>query len=417
MSARPAAAAAAPRPRWLAAAFAVAVAIRLLFVIAVPHDQTVRFGLEGFNDEPSHLRYAKFLGERRAFPVQTMSIEDPRAFIDHAFEYYQPPLYYLLCAPFTAVLDGRAERLACRLLSFAFGLATLAAIGMVLRRAGAPRPAADAAVLFLALLPSHVYFTSVVSNDPLCWLLCTLLLDRIVALADAHATAPRGTTHAALGGLLVLAVLTKASAVLLAPLVGLGYAVHAWRTRRAAVLVQGAAVLAAAAALLTPWHLRNVRLYGTLFGLNKGFGAAPAPLTSPGEIVALVKGTVRTFWFPMQHLPAGDVRALAIHALGAALLAGCAALAVRRLAARRPSAGEALLLAALALVALAYVVLQITWANREARLLYPALAAIAWLVAVPVWEVAARRWRERWVAPALALVALHPYAHLLFVRP
>ena len=113
------------------ASLAVAIAIRLYLVIALPYGHAIHGGLEGLNDEPSHLSYIRALASGRGFQVQTHSAMEPGAFDRADFEYYQPPLYYLICAPAVALVSEPAELLVCRAISFVLGLLSLFVLSRV----------------------------------------------------------------------------------------------------------------------------------------------------------------------------------------------------------------------------------------------------------------------------------------------
>ncbi|MBD3239798.1 MAG: hypothetical protein GF331_04380, partial [Chitinivibrionales bacterium] len=101
----------------------VAVLVRLFFVFALPFgDEIGALGLEGLNDEPAHNNYVKYLAAHWRFPVQTQSVADPDALVRNEFEYYQPPLYYLIAAGLHRLFGAEAGFLLARLLSCAFGL-------------------------------------------------------------------------------------------------------------------------------------------------------------------------------------------------------------------------------------------------------------------------------------------------------
>ncbi len=397
----------------------VALSLRVAMVLVLPFGQTVAHRLEGLNDEPAHYRYVQHLVERRAFAVQTRHVAEPGAFERADFEYYQPPLYYLLCAPLVALAGEGAGVAVCRWLSFAFGVLTLVVLARVLARLGLAEAPRRAGVAFAALLPVHAYFTSVVSNDALCWLIALLLTRELIARAAGDAGDPRaGGTRAdlRLGVLLGLGLLTKSALALFVPLALLVVArleppLPGRRPWRAALVVLGSALL-----LAGPWYARNVALYGSPFALEVGFGPPDPGRWSVLAQAHAAAGTVRTFWFPMQHIE-GSAAAVALRVLGALLVAvhATAALAflTRRLPWDRPTF---VALALLAGVIAGHVALNLTWGESEGRFLLPALAPIALLFAAPVFAFAARRKRGGRLAWTwLVLVAAHPYLFLLLV--
>ena len=102
-----------------------AIVLRASFALMLPLGQTVAGRLEGLNDEPAHFNYVRHLVEHRTFPVQTRHVAEPGAFERADFEYYQPPLYYLLCAPLVAVAGDPAGLTLSRTLSMCCALVSL----------------------------------------------------------------------------------------------------------------------------------------------------------------------------------------------------------------------------------------------------------------------------------------------------
>ena len=78
-------------------AFALIAVLHLFFVIATSFGQETRWRIEGLNDGPAHVNYVKHLVDRHQFPIASTTARDPDAFTRNEFEYYQPPLYYLVC--------------------------------------------------------------------------------------------------------------------------------------------------------------------------------------------------------------------------------------------------------------------------------------------------------------------------------
>src|SRR5512144_3415764 len=92
---------------------ALGVVLRLWLPLALPLGDVVRNRLQGLNDEPAHFRYVEYVATRHALPVQTHRFEEPGAFGRADFEYHQPPLYYLLCAPLDSLAGPSRGLLAC----------------------------------------------------------------------------------------------------------------------------------------------------------------------------------------------------------------------------------------------------------------------------------------------------------------
>src|SRR5262245_33823437 len=278
------------------AALGAALALRVLFVLALPFGQTVAHRLEGLNDEPAHFAYVRYLADYRAFPVQSHHAAEPGAFARADFEFYQPPLYYMLCAPMVGVAGERAGLLLCRAVSFVAGLLTLLVLWNILPRLGLGDPARRIGVAFAALLPVNVYFTSVASNDGLCWLFAMLLTRELVVRAAGEASGPADVR---LGMLLGLGMLTKSAIGMFYPVALLVYLLDARRGRSPRALVGGLIALAVSLLIAGAWYARNLRLYGSVMALDVGFGPPDAGRWSLVAQANAAFYTLRSFWFPM----------------------------------------------------------------------------------------------------------------------
>jgi dolichyl-phosphate-mannose-protein mannosyltransferase len=392
-----------------------AIVVRIHFALMLPFGETATGHLEGLNDEPAHFNYIRYLVMHRALPVQTRHVAEPGAFERADFEYYQPPLYYLMCAPLVAVAGDRVGLTLCRALSVVCGLLSLVVLSRVLARLGLGDSARRAGVVFAAWLPVHAYFTSLVSNDGLSWLIALLIMHDLLRRAGPAGEAPAGGIGAdvRLGVLLGLGMLTKSALAVFYPVALLAYAVLGLDRRR--VLAGAAIAIGVSLVLAGPWYARNVMVYGSPFALQVGFGP-PEPgrwsLLAQAHAAAI---TIRTFWLPMQHLPAPP-EVLVPRLLGVALVAlhGAAALAylARRLPLERPTLVAGALLA---VVVAGHAALNLTWGESEGRFLLPALGPIVFLFVAPAFAWAAgRKGREGMAFAYCLLLAVHPYLFLAF---
>ena len=403
-----------------AGALGAAMLLRLYLVFALPFGETMSGRLTGLNDEPAHFNYVRHLVGHRSFPVQSRHVAEPGAFERADFEYYQPPLYYLLCAPLVALSGERAGLTLCRALSLACALISLVVLGRVLGLLGLGASARRAGVALAALLPVHVYFTSMVSNDGLCWLIALLLTQELLSRARSEAT---GTRHARarrgmgpdvrLGVLLGFGMLTKSALAVFYPVALLVYALIE-RRRPGRRLLAGALVAIGVSLLIAgPWYVRNTLVYASPFALEVGFGPPePGRWSLIAQAHAAVS-TVRSFWFPMPH-PGGTPLTVALRVAGALLFAGHATAAIAYLARRLPlDAPTFVALALLALVGAGYAALNLAWGESEGRFLLPALGPLVLLLVAPVFAFAAR-WRsgERLAWIYVLLLAAHPYLFL-----
>jgi 4-amino-4-deoxy-L-arabinose transferase-like glycosyltransferase len=281
-------------------------ALGALFAFATPAWQNP--------DEPAHYNYIAHIARGEGLPVLQMGDYDQRYMEELTaqrfpaelsiepvrYEFHQPPLYYLTAAPIFWLSDGNLTAL--RLYSVLLGGGVIFLIFLAIGTIFPDRPLIVlGATAFAALLPMHVAIMASVNNDPLAALIIAgamLVLVRWIRgwrqaadgrqqTADGgrqpttqHAT--RNTEHAIrssqfairithfapllfLGLLMGLGFLTKATAYILLPVIGVTvglFSLRVWGWRRAFVNVL----------LLLPWALllgvplwvRNISIYGNL---------------------------------------------------------------------------------------------------------------------------------------------------------
>ena len=421
MAARPGGTSSSPRTSravtaLASAAIAFGIGLRLLGVWLIPFGQTVQFRLEGLNDEPAHFAYVEHLATRHTLPVQTHDVRELGAFERADFEYYQPPLYYLIGAALYAVFGRDAGLLACRLLSALCGILTLGVMWKVFASCGMPAVAARIGVGFAALFPTHAYFCALVSNDALSWLIAAAILWRLVDLAGAGGpdrAPPRALRRAVVLAILLAAgLLTKGSLALFLPLTAVVYTLESLRSRSARPALEGLAVLLVACAVAAPWWMRSLQLYGSPFGLEAGFGApARGPLTA-ARFYGLVAGTVRYFWFPMQHLAASPWTRIP-RLIGAVAIALHAAAWLVTIGRRGLSRVELPVVLCLALALAAHLWLNLAWSEPEGRFLLPAFAPIVYGLTIGMWSRVERTRWEMLGAMELLALALLPLVSLV----
>lgn len=161
-------------------------------------------------------------------PIEILLREGRLPSAADCWQCYQPPLYYVICAAvyrsaeyISRSLAGRpddpqftrenhlaaqaAGRKAVQFVSVVAGSATLYVCLLIVRRACRPAPRAEAlAVAVPALLPQHIYMSTMVTNDALTYLLASLAIH---ATLRAHAAAwpiGRSVLAGAFGGACVL---------------------------------------------------------------------------------------------------------------------------------------------------------------------------------------------------------------------
>jgi multidrug transporter EmrE-like cation transporter len=396
-------------------AIVIIIGIRFLFVAILPTSgQTVAFHLEGLGDEPSHFNYVKYLAQKHALPVQTTTYKTPGALIRNDFEYYQPPLYYLLGAIGRELGGGIYF---CRILSFVFGLVSLWLIARILKQAGCPPVEQAAGVLLCGIFPCHVYFCSLVSNDSMSWLAALALTYVLMEARNAPGAGPDFTwsRSLAIAVLLGLGGYIKSSMLLFFPIAAASFLYAYFRRKNGVILVRMAVSLGCALAINIPWFLRNMALYHSITGLSFLNGpAVPYPhlLTWQGFPIFL-KTSVRFFWFPMQHIPVSTAHKL-LGGVGAVMLTALAILSLRYIFKQRPLTYNVyLLIGIMAVTFAAFVQYNLIWGNREGRFLFPALSSIAFFMVVPLNAALKALRMERLFIPLGLFLGAWGYSYLL----
>lgn len=124
-------------------------------------------------EEPSHLFYIGYIAENGVLPNVPLNEQTVMSIEKEAI--YQPPLYYMVAAPFYSLVAGQGEFAIVhflRLLSVAFGTACIALTYSIAKRMRFAKIIAVGSALFIALLPTHVIVSSTLGNSALSWALC-----------------------------------------------------------------------------------------------------------------------------------------------------------------------------------------------------------------------------------------------------
>jgi hypothetical protein len=369
-------------------------------------------------DERAHVHYVEYLLEEARLPVQPE--HDLTRALRRWDQYYQPPLAYLLYLPLQALaraVDATPEQSvrALRAQNAIYGAATVAVgyrVVALLTPPGDPRRALVGIVL--AFLPGFAASGSVVNNDGLANLLAALLWLPLLGRTD------RARTPWLLGVAFGAACLAKLTVLALAPALLLA-ALRRRRGEARRVLQQFALAGAVAAALISPWLLRNALVYGDPLAI--GAGSIPFEWLATLLPAEALEGAARPdplkaflqFWGrfgSFNNLSWSAIPALWI-TLAAGALAGWLRPPLRRdgdaLEREAPGFAAALLFAGagLASFSLRY------YGGWQGRYLYTALLPAAALLAAG-WRHLLPRQRQAVFVSLLALVLLALDAGLLW---
>ncbi len=390
-----------------------ALALRLLFLIATPAaDNSDTFRLSAFNDEKAHYQYVLRMAEEGVRPIQVHKVNESLARGIHEFEYYQSPLWYKLAASIYKALPSPLKNLhSIRFLNLIIGLALIPVIGSIVELYDSRLK--SAAMVFSAILPSAVFFSSVVTNDNLFWLTSALTIYYGTALCL------KSTVKNRLGMVLAFAaaVWTKMSALTLLP--GLLFVLIAsYRRKPTMIKVPVSLAWLILPLLLTaPLFRQNYLYYGSFIPLSAGTEAHNL-LTglAPKNLYLTANYLAHTFFFPFENFYYGVYQAGLIFVLAAAVLV-LTALVLKRFAAdfargsgenRRIQVFYGLTLIFM-LTGLAYMILR--YHQAEARLVFGALPVVALIIAGGLDKALGKH--RNYTTLAAALLGALPYTIFL----
>ncbi len=283
------------------------------------------------------------------------------------------------------------------------------------------RSIAWAAAAIVAFIPQFLFQSSSVNNDNLMTLVSALTLFLSVRLVNRGA-GPR--TALLLGATLAAALLAKVSGLALAPLAVLAVCLRGRLERSLAPLNAIPVLIVLAIAGSGWWFIRNWILYGEVLALGK-FIAASSGSTPVLTLARLWAETQRAWvstWalFGWSNLPADWIFYLIY---GILCFAGCLGLA------RRMRRGSQLckvdtwpavaVLVSWVAVYFAAASQYLTMINgMQGRFVFPALPAVAALLASGLFQIVPRRWGKA-LTPTLGIALLIPavIAPLLYIIP
>lgn len=317
-------------------------------------------------DEGAHLDYVTNLVDKHRLPI--LAEGSP------AYEFHQPPLYYVLGVPFYYGIGG------VRVLSMILGaLSILVIYRAVLTAFGDERLALGAAG-FTAFLPTHVMLSSMVSNDILAELIFGLALLLMVGKQNLW-------NSLALGVVLGLGLLTKTTCILLFPTAILAFTLVQGRSVKHIIAIFGVSFLIGGW-----WLVRNQMLYGDFLAMTQfmeafKYTAKPSYWLSHGFSPAmywLLVGlwTFASFWGVFGHMNVFMPTWVYV-CLGVATIAVKIGWfkGVRNFPERRI---VLLYVFVIALVVLVFVRFNISFFQAQGRYLYPAILplSLGWVLGI-----------------------------------
>ena len=424
-------------------------------------------------DEMAHFAYIKALADGRGFPSAPISVADSAP----AQESSQPPLYYgmaafavRLIAPdtgdFAALINrnpafpypddgvpndnknvlihavpevfpyqGAARALiVARLVALLFGALTAwATYHFGLEIYPDRRAAGLLAAAIVAFTPQFLFISSAASNDSAAAAMCALSLWATASVMRHGFTARRAGL---LGLVLGLTALSKASAAALIPIALLAALVvdTSGRTRLAIRIRWTLYTLAIAIFIAGPWYLHTAMTFGDLLGISTHLSmpwARAVPLSFDQTLIQL-PGAATSFWlaFGWGNILAPDCVYNVLNALAAGGLIGAALRlgVLWRQRSRSTAVPTSILERAALPVSCAWIVVMVIalmrWVQLLSaplgRLLFPAIAAFAVLLAVGWLQVLRRAWLVAMMPLALGLLSAAAVPMLLipaYARP
>jgi 4-amino-4-deoxy-L-arabinose transferase-like glycosyltransferase len=385
-------------------------------------------------DEPAHYNYVRYLAENGRFPVLHYG-DYPHAYLEQIkaarfpphmsiepirYEFWQPPLYYLLATPVYKLFNGALVPM--RLLSVVLG-AGVVAMAHTITLAVRPghRTLALGVAAFVAFVPMHLTMMASVNNDALAELLLAIVMLLLIRMArdsiEEGEMTPRLSDLVVIGLLLGLGLVTKATVYVAIPLALIALLLA---ERRPVPLAQRAlALFVPALVLAIPWYIRNVAVYGwpDLLGTINHNDVVVGQLRTADYVSRVgwaaylrdfATTTFHSFWgqFGWMAVPMGRHIYLALGLLSALMAVGYLLLVWQGKGRKRDAlfpASVILLASWLMLTSLVYLYYNISLVQFQGRYLFPMLIPLGVLGILGLGKILSRQWA--WVAASVCGVA------------
>ncbi len=283
--------------------FILILVISLLFRLKIVYELPLgtisnEYGLSGFDDEPAHFNYTKYLLNNNKLPKLETKVIDPNAFETNEFEYHQPPLYYSIIYLLSNVLDltDLSEILILgRLFNVILSLLGLILLFRIFKILELSNVKILTALSIYLLLGSSVYQFTVFGNDALSWILLWFLLLLIL----------NGITKSwsMIVIVITLSHYTKLSILpyYLLLFVALYIDIQKYGLSKTKIF-KVSAIIVLPLIFSLPWYLRNYNEYGSFFLINFFNGEWHFVKTFEESLIKLLKMPY-SFLFRMHFLP------------------------------------------------------------------------------------------------------------------
>lgn len=284
--------------------FAIILVLSVFFRVKIVHELPLgitpnEYGLTGFDDEPAHFNYVKFVLTKNELPILKNKITDPNALVINEFEYHQPPLYYVFIASASKIFSINGDRnilLLGRYLNFILSLLSIIVLYKIFLLFKWSTNKILSAISIYLLLGSSVYQFSVLENDGLSWFLLWLLLLLVL----------KGISKNWIWIVLTITLLhyTKSSVLVLYPV--LLYSVYnAIRKSNISksLIFKYTSIFILPIILSFPWYLHNYNAYGSYFSISTITGDAWYFVTSLKESLIKLLHMPYLFLFRMHFDP------------------------------------------------------------------------------------------------------------------
>ncbi len=360
-----------PNTFWII--LAAGLILRLFFVVNLPlfPDENP---LPGYNDEPMHLNYVRYVAEKMRWPVWTDAESHANPLID---EFPQPPLYYAIAAPAFKLGEWFTEGgglYGARLISLLFGVATSLVAYWICGKVLEDTRGGLAGMAFVTFSPNLVIFSSLVSNDSMLFCLSAMAFASILLMRENSGSTTKQTQS---GLLLGVAVWAKMSALALLPLTW--FAIRRERPQNSTFLARWGSLTIAIITII-PLIIWNLTHYGEIVPTVSVYTPEECGFVGGGGIfhpITAVAYLARTAVQPFEQVW-GSVPEKLITIFWCIMGMIVFVVGVTKL---RNSQSKWLVLWGVALPVLALVAYNFRFFQIEARLLAPAVASISIIVA------------------------------------